>query len=181
MSEKDTEERRADLKAKVIEQLHDPVRLRICVLAVVLVIGYFAVYNPLYGRISDLTKTLNRDKKQLALAVRLENLQAEYEKFDNRIPRKTDSKEWVQYMLNGIRKFPLKMVRFDCREPKRIGPYKAIVLKIELEGSFIDMDKFIRWIESNERLLRIDEISMAPSRSGENQTVLRMTVLGLTG
>lgn len=180
MSVTETGERRSDLKAKVLEQLHDPIRLRITVLGSILLVGYFAVYNPLNGQITDLTKRLNRDEKQLALAIRLEKLEKEYGEFKDRIPQNTDSKEWVQYLLDGIRKYPLRLLRFDSRDPKRVGPYQAIIFKIELEGAFLDMDNFIRWIETNERLLRIDEISMAPSRSGKNQTVLRLTVLGLT-
>ena len=176
----ESEERRSDLKTKVIDQLHDPVRLRVCVLASILAIGYFAVYTPLQERISDLTKNLDRDRKKLALAARNDKLQAEYVVFNDRIPKVTDNKEWVQFMLDGIRKFPLRLTKLNCQDSKHVGPYRAVVMNIELEGRFFDMDAFIRWVELNERLLRIDEISMAPSHSGEDQTVLRLTVLGLT-
>ena len=181
MSATESDDRRAgDVKSNLLEQLHDPVRLRVCVIAVVLAVGYFAVYSPMYGKIAETTKKLEREKKLIRLATNMEQLQEQYDKFKDRIPRNTDSKEWVQFMLDGIRLFPLKLVRFDCREPKRVGPYWAIVLKVELEGSFLDMNKFLRWLESNKRLLRVDEISFAPSRGGEHVTILRITVLGLT-
>ncbi len=181
MSATESDDRRAgDIISNLLEQLHDPVRLRICVIAAVLAVGYFAVYSPLHEKIVETTKKLERDKKLIQLAIKMEQLQEQYDKFEDRIPRNTDSKEWVQYMLDGIRLFPLKLVRFDCREPKRVGPYRAIILKVELEGSYLEMDKFIRWLESNKRLLRVDEISIAPSRSGKHVTVLRITVLGLT-
>ena len=181
MSATESDDRRAgDIKSNLLEQLHDPVRLRVCVIAAVLAVGYFAVYSPMYGKIVETTKKLDREKKMISLATNMEQLQEQYDKFKDRIPRNTDSKEWVQFMLDGIRLFPLKLIRFDCHEPKRVGPYQAIVLKVELEGAFLDMDKFLRWLESNKRLLRVDEISFAPSRSDEHVTVLRLTVLGLT-
>jgi len=181
MSANESKDRRAgDVVANLIEQLHDPVRLRVCVIAAVLAVGYFAVYSPMNGKIVETTKKLERDNKLIRLATKMEQLQKEYDGFKSRIPKDTDSKEWVQYMLDGIRHFPLKLVRLDCREPKKVGPYRAIVMKIELEGSFLDMDEYLRWLESNRRLLRVDEISIAPANSGEHVTVLRLTVLGLT-
>ncbi len=181
MSENESLERRTGgLKSNLLEQLHDPVRLRFCVIAAVLALGYFAVYSPMYGNIVEMTKKIERDKKLIGLAIDREKLQKQYDEFKDRIPKQTDGKEWVQYVLDGIRRFPLKLVKLDCPEPKRVSPYRAIVLKIELEGNFFDLDKFLRWIESNGRLLRVDEISIAPSRSTPNAIVLRLSVMGLT-
>ncbi len=175
-----TERRSGDAKSKLLEQLHDPVRLRVCVIAAVLAAGYVAIYSPMYGKIVDTTKELKREKNMLALATKMEGLQKQYDKFKDRIPEQTDSKEWVQYMLDGIRRFPLELARFDCREPSQVGPYQAITLKIELEGSFMNMDKFLRWLETNPRLLRVDEMTVAPARSEDADNVLRLTILGLS-
>lgn len=182
MSETETAERRTGIKTKLLDQLHDPVRLRVCVIAAVLAAGYVAVYSPLQARISDTSIKLKRDKKLLSLATGLEEMEKEHEKIKDRIPQHTDSKEWVQYVLDGIRLFPLDLIKLDCGDPKRVGPYQVVVMKIDLGGSFYDTDKFIRWLESNKRLLWVDNISISPMpRGGENYGVVKLTIIGLSG
>ncbi len=89
-----TDERRADLKSSLLERLHDPLQLRICVVAVVLLAGYFGVYVPLNGQITETTQKLDRDRKMLELAGSVERLQKQFHQFENRVPQQTDSKEW---------------------------------------------------------------------------------------
>jgi hypothetical protein len=180
MSSTDTDERRAGLKAALLERLHNPVQLRICVISAVLLVGYGAIYMPLSAQIAEKSRILQRDKKLLDLAGRMERLQKQYRVFEGRLPQQTDSKEWVHYVLEGIRRFPLRLSKLDCCAPKQIGPYKVVVLRIELEGSFFDMDKFLRWLESNHRLFRGDDVYIGPTRENKNILGLQLTVLGLT-
>jgi len=173
-------ERRTDWKAQVVERLHDPLQLRIFVIAVVLLAGYAAVYQPLSDRIEATTKKLKRAEQLVALAKSIEQLQTQYHSFQGRLPKQSDSKEWVQYVLEGARQFPLKLSRLDCREAKQLGPYGIIVLQIELQGNFADMNRFLRWLETNQRLFRADDVRIAPQRSGSNILSMQLTVLGMT-
>jgi Tfp pilus assembly protein PilO len=177
----ETNERRSSTKAKLLERLHDPVTLRLFVMSTVLLIGYVTIYLQMSDRIAATKRKLKRDDHLIELAVRMEKLQEQYRTFEARVPQQTDGKEWVQYVLEGIRRFPLTLTKLDCREPKVVGPYRAIVLQIELEGSFLDMDKFLRWLESNERLMRADEMTIAPAGESGDSMTMRLTVLGLTG
>jgi Tfp pilus assembly protein PilO len=180
MSAPDTGERRTDFKASLLERLHDPLQLRICVIVVVVLVGYGAVYQPLTSRIAETTKKLKRAEQLVALARSIEHLQTQYQVFQDRLPKQTDSKEWVQYVLEGIRRFPLRLSRFDCREPKQLGPYGVIVLQIELEGSFLHMDQFLRWLESNQRLFRADDVRVSRARKNSDVLLMQLTVLGMT-
>jgi Tfp pilus assembly protein PilO len=153
-------ERRSDLKAQLIDRLHDPLQLRILLIGLVLTIGYFGVFTPLSQEINRTTKAVDRERKLATLAERIEELQKQSDSYKNRLPQQADGKEWMQYILDGVRNFPLKLTRLDCLPPKTIGPYKAVVLQIELEGSFFDLNRFIRWIETNPRLFRMDEIQI---------------------
>ena len=168
MTPTETNERRTDLKAKLLERLHDPLQLRLCVLAVVLAVGYGAVYSPLSDQIALTTRKIARDQHLLDLAVTMEHLQKHYHAFADRVPPQSDSKEWGQYVLEGIRQYPLRLSKLDCREPQQLGPYKAVVLQIELEGSFLDLNKFLLWLESNHRLLRADQIKIMPRAPAMN-------------
>ncbi len=180
MTPAQTGDRRADIKANLLERLHDPVQLRIVMLAVVLLIGYVAIDMPLGEQIAAKSRKLKSDERLLALAERLERLQEQYNSFADRIPAQTDGKEWVQYVLEGTRRFPLKLSKLECRDPKQLGPYKAVVLQIELEGSFFDLDKFLRWLESDRRLFRTDSVLIGPTRENKKILVMQVTVLGLT-
>jgi Tfp pilus assembly protein PilO len=185
----ETGERRADLKAKLFERMHDPLQLRVFLIGAVLLAGYAGVYAPLAAQIAETTTKLSREQKMAELAASLEQLQARCDRFAKRIPPQTDSKEWLQYMHEGIRRFPLKLVKLDCLTPRQVGRYKAVVLTVALEGSFFDLDQFLRWLESNPRLLRVDDISIAPvggNASGnkggawnKDDMIMQLTVLGL--
>ena len=189
MAPTETGERRADLKAQLLGRLHDPLQLRILLIGAVLLAGYAGVYTPLTAQIAETTTKLGRERKMAELANSLEQLQARCGSFAKRIPQQADSKEWLQYMHEGIRRFPLKPTKLDCLTPRQVGPYRAVVLTIALEGSFFDLDQFLRWLETNPRLLRVDEINIALAKSKEmskqkgeenkDDMVMQLTVLGM--
>ena len=97
------------------------------------------------------------------------------------MPQQADTKEWVQYVLEGIRQLPLKLAKLDCREPKTVGPYRVIVLQIELEGRSSTWTRFLRWLESNRRLLRADDMTTRAAAQRKRAMTMQLTVLGLTG
>ena len=172
--------------AKLLEQLHDPVRLRVVVTGIMLAVGYAAIYMPLSDRIEDTTRKLNEAHKRQALGNDIQYLQAEVDKFQARLPAddngaKTDSNEWVQYMLGGIRKFPAKLITLDLDDPQTVGPYRAVVFHIELAGEFYELDAFLHWLETNQRLFRVDSAKTAPARGQEDGLILQLTLLGLKG
>jgi Tfp pilus assembly protein PilO len=174
-----TGKRKADLKSRAIERLHDPTKLRAVVTATVLLVAYAGMYAPLSSQIAGATAEINHQQRLCQLAADVEHLRAEYKSFTDRLPKQSDSKEWVQYLLGGIRRFPLRLTALDCDPPRDVGPYKAVVLRVELEGSFFDMDALLRWLESNHRLLRIDSLRISPSRSSRDILVMQLTVLGV--
>ena len=186
----ETGERRAGLKAHLLDRLHDPLQLRILLIGLVLAAGY-GVYMPLSAQIAETTDKLSRERKMAQLADSLEQLQAQQRSFEKRLPHQADSKEWMQYMHEGIRGFPLKLSRLDCLGPRQIGPYRVVVLQIELEGSLFDLDLFLRWLESSPRLFRADEISIALAKAKQqgkekseqnlDDMVMKLTVLGMAG
>jgi Tfp pilus assembly protein PilO len=169
------------LAAMLLDRLHHPLRLRAFVAAVVLISGYAGVYLPLESSIADTTLKLTQEQKRLALAQDIERLQAQEKRFEGLLPESIDRNEWVEYVLSGIRGFPLKMVAFDAKGSQEIGPFKVIVLNCELEGSFQDMDQLVRWFEFNSRIFRIDSIKIAQHRSNNGLLVMQLVILGLMG
>lgn len=164
MTPTETGERRTELRSRLIETLHDPLHLRLFVIGVVLAAGYMAVYTPLFSQIETMTFRLHRDRQMAVLADDLERLQSQCDQFAKYLPQNTDSKEWMQYMHEGVRGFPLKLNRLDVSSRKNLGPYALFTIQIDLEGSYYDLDRFLRWIESNPRLIRVDSIDIGLSQ-----------------
>lgn len=176
-------ERRANLKNMLLERLHDPLQLRLLVLGTILLVGYMGVYTPLDDQITATAQKIARERKLAELAADLEQLQAQCNSFAKRLPQQADGKEWMQYMLDGIRSFPLKLTKLDNLATQRLGPCQMVALKIELEGSYYDLDQFLRWLEANPRLFRADEINITLAKSKDNRDDMSMqlTVLGMAG
>ncbi len=174
-------DKRPDLQARLFERLHDPLQLRLFATGSMLLAGYLGIYMPLSGRIAELAPKLAQEQKRLSLARDIEHLRHQVDTYKDRLPDKTDTNEWVQYVLEGIRNFPLKLVALDPAAPRRAGPYKAVVLHIEIEGAFSDLDSFLHWLESNDRLMRVDAVKIEPARGERKTLVMQLTVLGVMG
>jgi len=166
--------------AKLIERLHDPLQLRVFVTGCILLVGYVGLYMPLSSRIDDTARKLSKERARYALIEEVEGLRAEVDKFQARLPEKTDTNEWVQYVLEGSREFPIKLVNLGTRSPERVGPYEAVVLQVEVAGTFQELDSFLHWLETNERLFRVDSARIARART-ENSLVMQFTLLGMKG
>ena len=138
-----TEERRSDLKSNLLERLHNPLQLRIFLLVVVLAAGYFAVYVPLSGKIVETTKKLERDRKMLELAGSIEQLQKQFLKFESRVPQQADSKEWVEYVMEGIRQLPVNLLSLNCKTSRRqSGPTRPSCCKSSCKARFSNWTRF---------------------------------------
>ena len=140
-----------------------------------------AIYLPLRDGIEDTRHKLSGERKRLNLARDIEHLRNQYQNFKHRLPEKSDPNEWVQYVLGGVRRFPLKLTTLDSDPLRDVGPYQAVVLRIELEGSFPDLHGFLGWLETNERLFRVDAVKIQPHRTGNGTLVMQLTVLGVLG
>jgi Tfp pilus assembly protein PilO len=173
-------DKRFDLN-KLLQRLRDPVRLRVFITGLALAVGYVAIYMPFNGHIEETTRKLNHERKRNNLADEIEQLRAQVESFQARLPEETDTNEWMQYVLGAIRETPLRLASLDSDDPQRVGPYEAVVLQLELEGAFEDLDSFLYWVESNERLFRVDSARIAPPRDENGKLSMQLTLLGLKG
>jgi len=181
MTPANVEPDKGKVKARLWEQLRDPNRFRMCVMGTVLLASYCLVYLPLSERIQDTTKKIDDAKKTLSLVRDIEGLRAQFRRVEKRLPKRTDSKEWAAYVLDGLRQFPLRLLRLDCDAPCNVGPWRAVVLRIDLEGDFFEADGFLRWLEADKRLFRVDSLRISPGRNLEQGLMMQFTILGLMG
>ena len=120
----------------------------------VVVIGYSTVYWPLSNDIAETQTRLGTAQKRLQLTRDIESLRIQFKRCQPRLSEKPDTNEWVQYLLSGLRKLPVQLHAMDFKPLKEVGPYKAIALRIEVEGSFDDLHAVLCWLETNKRLFR---------------------------
>ena len=180
MSANEGQDRRADKKNALIEALHNPARLRTAVLAAVLAAGYGAIYLPLNNKIDVTTGKLANSRNQLKLVAEVEQLRKQFQQVEKRLPQQTDAAEWMEFVLDGIRRSPLKLESFSPGTVQAGGAYQVITLNIKLSGSLEEVGKFVQWLESNERLFRVDSLRLAPaSVDGEDCIGMDITVLGV--
>jgi hypothetical protein len=170
-----------NLKTRLLESLRRPGCLRAVLTGLAILIGYTAIYWPSSGSLAEAADGLKMEQKRLQLAKDIEHLRAEYGRFKHRLPVKSDANEWVHYVLEGLRGFPLKVVSLDPRPLQNVGPYKAVVMRIQLEGSFQELHKFLGWLETNERLFWVDRLTVMPGGQGLESPSMQLNVLGVTG
>ena len=164
---------------ELLERLRDPLRLRVLVTGVMLLVGYAAIYLPLSSRIEETARKLSNERRRVELANEIDCLRAQVAKFQARVPAHTDSNQWVQYVLEGLRQFPLKLTNMDSQSPERVGPYQAVVLRMDVEGKYSELDCFLHWLETNDRLFRVDSAKIAPGRNQNDKLTMQLSLLGL--
>lgn len=173
--------KKADLKAKLIERLHEPMPLRAALCAALLAGWYYLGYTPMSNRIAATTEKLERDRKRLALATEVEALRVEEAEFVDRLPPRSDPNEFLQYVLGGVRSGPLKLVSLQPEKPKDAAPFEVASVRVELEGKYPDVLAFLRWVETDKRLLRVDGLSITPDIKDREALKVQLSVLGLMG
>jgi Tfp pilus assembly protein PilO len=161
-------------------RLKDPLQLRFILAAAIAVPWYFLVYPAINGATEEIEKARVGSETHLALAREIVSLRAEVDKFRPRLPAHTDPNEWVEYLLSGVRLYELRLVKLEPREMKKQGPFDVMVLTIDIQGRYSDLEALLVWVESNPRLFRIDMIDIAPTLDGRTMS-MKMTILGIMG
>ncbi len=176
------------LQSLVRETLHHPARFRMAIVLVILLAWYLAVFMPLKGRIAKASASRDASRARLELAQSVELLRFESECLAKCIPEGSGRNAWVQYLMDGVRATPLRLISLSPQTRLDVGPYSAEVFQIVVEGRFADLEIFLRWLESAPRLLRVNIMRIAPSdqaSSARNGGVvtqqMTLVVMGVVG
>ncbi len=165
--------------------LRSPTRLRAVITIFLVGAWYFGVYQPAVTRIEAKQRQLDGERKRLLLASNIEDLRNENNRFRSRFAKQNDQNAAVQYLIKGVRAFPLKLTNLDHKMPKDVGPFKTIFVTLGVEGEYPTLEKLMRWIETNPRMYRIDQIRIDPLRFGckNNQNIYKMqlVIMGVLG
>jgi len=169
-------EKLLEYKALAVKHLSDPAKLRLTVVGVGIVIALFMIFNPLSKKILQGRKALSAEKRRFEAVREVEILRKEIDAYAHRIPENSDTNEWVQYILEGLRETRLKLRDMESRQPMKVGPFRTVTLSIEVEGVYSKLGQFVEWLETSDRLLRVDSIRFEKQ---PDTLVMKVIILGL--
>lgn len=169
-----------------------PLKLRGAISVIMLVGWYFGAYAPISTQIEEAKQQLAAEVERRQLGQDVEKLRGDLERIQPRIPPDTDRNSWLQFLMDGIRAQPIRLVSLEPGSTTEIGPYKAAQVTITVEGAFADGEKLLRWIETIPRLHRINLISMslqekttvkpvAGQAPREPEVQMRIVLMGILG
>lgn len=156
--------------------LRTPTRLTGALLGGTLLAAIVAGYMPADAAAMTAGVRLKSAEKRAALASSLAGLRGEFELYEGRVPAGVNLTEWAEYLHSGIAETGVRLAFMQPKTATKLGPCTALAWQIELEGDFESMCEYVRWLESGERLMRIDRFAF--ERSGDRLT-LTIVVKGM--
>jgi hypothetical protein len=166
----------AAYKAQVTRLLGDPLKMRLAVVVGITGLAIGAVYLPLTDRIDQRRAQVAAEVKRFETIKDVEGLRHEVAQYRPRVSENGDTNDWVQYLLGGLRETKARLRDMEIKEPRNVGPYRAIALVVEVEGTYPQLKQFVEWLDQSERLLRIDGVRFERMPTGIG---MKVTILGL--
>jgi len=163
-------------KTLALKHLGNPMKLRLFTIGALLAAAVALIYMPLSDKINLTKQQIAAEKDRISSISEYEKLQKQVEAFHGLIGDQSDTNEWIQYILDGLRKFQVKLRGMESKQEKKVGPYKAAVLSMEVEGPYPELEKFVEWIESSQRILRVD---MLQFKQEPKSLLMKIMILGI--
>ncbi len=163
-------------KVLVEQHLSDPVKLRLATLGCLLILIVVVAYMPLSKEIEGNKKLLSAEKERSGYIADCEKLQKQVAIFRALIYEKSDTNEWVRYLLDGLRKFQVKLRGMESKQQRKVGPYRAVAFSMEIEGTYPELKTYVEWLESSQSLVRIDSLQF---EKGSKNLLMKIFILGI--
>jgi Tfp pilus assembly protein PilO len=170
---------KTDYKRAVLDQLRQPSKLRLLLCVAIIAGWYFLFFSPLSEQVAATTVKIASGRKQVATAGEIEQLRKTLAPYLSRMPAGADINELRRYVIAHMQSSPLKLLDLKPAPPKDLGPYQTLGLRLTLEGQFAEIDEFLRWVETDQRFLRIDTIKLDPTSKDPGRLTAQVVLLGL--
>jgi hypothetical protein len=149
-----------------IERLRGRSRMAVAAIGGVFLFGFLGISRPLGQRIDGANDRLAKANDRAQLAGEVGDLRQQAKTYQQKLQRGVDPNEWTNYLLNGIRKQQVRLVRMDPKETLSLGPCKVLAWQIDLDGSFESLGKVVQWLETGQRLVRVDRLLLKSAAGG---------------
>lgn len=167
------------MQYKVLLEKHmsDPVKLRLTTIGILLVVSLGVIYMPLSKKIDENKRKLAKEKERYGYILDYEKLKKQAEIFHSLITDKIDTNEWAKYLLDGLRNFKVKLKTMESKQQRKVGPYRAVSFSMEIEGTYPELKHYVEWLESSQRLIRIDAMQFEKRTEGILMKILILAVV----
>ncbi len=168
-----------DYKQTILRQLRHPLKLRLLLSMTIIVGWYLLFFSPLTEETTASSARLVSERKRVATSREIERLKKSMMPYHDRIPAAADPHELMQHVIARTRSSPLKVIDLKPEKSKSFGPYETVGLKLTLEGRFAEIDEFLKWVETDQRLLRIETIKLDPTNKDPGRLIAQVVLLSL--
>ncbi|MEL6105929.1 MAG: hypothetical protein AAFU85_07830 [Planctomycetota bacterium] len=152
--------------SQVADHLRNPVRMRVAVALVAIVVMMFAINDPLHGKTKKSRRSLNQLKERVKTAEEVLLLRASMEGVETRIIQGEGSDPVTSFFIQLFRKSPVDLNQINVEAAQRLGPIYAVRTTIDLSGSFEELNDALYLIESQPELLRVESLKISPAERG---------------
>jgi hypothetical protein len=162
---------------QAIEQLEDPLKLKLVSIGIVLLAGFFAVYRPLDAEIALLRRDLAVQEARSATIRQVESMQATWRQLMRPIPEHGDVNFWTEYILASVQEsgVVLRALESDIKKLK-IGDLQAVYFKVEVEGQYHEVYDLVERLETGKWYARILRLRVK-KRTRSIEAVLTVNVM----
>jgi len=168
MSEKTS---KSSVPRQVLTLLRNPTRLRLALSAAILLSWYFGVYSPTSEYMTLASTRTDSERKRAVTAREIEKLRSILTPCQDRIPDQAGLNELIQYVMAHVRTLPINLIDLKPGKVKDHGPYDNLSLRLQFESTYEDLDALLHWVETNQRLLRVDTLKIDPAKEKNRLTV----------
>ena len=175
MAERNKKDFREELK-QVADHLREPFKMRMAVAGICLVVMFFGISEPLHGRIKKEKRDLTELKNKTKIAQEVELLQSHLENVEPRIFRGKSNDVIVTHLIDLTRKHPVDLMRIAAEAPSRQGPMQSVRVSLDLIGDHADLLSLLHSFESDQRLMRIESISITPPERNRTKPTMALSI-----
>ncbi|WP_182870837.1 GspMb/PilO family protein [Rhodopirellula sp. JC639] len=158
------------------EQLRDPLRMRIAVALVMVVLMFFAISEPLHGK----TKKTRRDLQQLRAKVKTAEevmlLEDALEHVRPRIIQGEGNDAVTSFFIDLFRDGGADLLQINAEAPQRLGPIYNVRVTLDLEGEFSQLNDALFLLESQPELIRVETLVINPAERGDAKPTMQLSV-----
>ena len=175
MNGKQKQDWRQELQ-QLSEQLRDPIRMRLAVAFVTIVILLFGISDPLHGRTRKARRSLNELRQRVSTAEEVLLLRASMEDVRSRILQGEGSDPVTDFFMQLLRQSPVDLNQINVEAAQRLGPLYSVRTTIDLSGSYEELNEVLHLIESQPELLRIESLQISPSDRSDAEPIMQLAI-----
>ena len=164
------------LKAALSKACQDPVKLKLIVCGVIVVLGFMLYCSPQAGRLAEARKKHKKAAERARLAKNARHVVDQGKAFVDRLPKIEDVSDWQEYVMAKVAAAGIKLRKIEPRRGLMKGKYRIIILEVEADGMFPQVVDFMDRLERGERIVRLDRLQL---EKRADRTSFRFVLMGL--